>query len=188
MNLRYSSSLLLLLPIVLLSTGCLQTRQTQADMETRRRALEQQQRRQQMDEYRRSIQMQVEDTETQLAEAQLEIRNLRAELNQRPAAADFERLQNRIAAMENLLRELETKRVQDREELLNTLSARMAKILNQQQAAARASGRVHTVAAGETLSAIAAAYRVRSSDIIRANNLSNPNALRVGQKLTIPSN
>jgi LysM repeat protein len=44
------------------------------------------------------------------------------------------------------------------------------------------------VVAGETLSAIAAAYRVKSSDIIKLNNLSNPNALRVGQKLVIPAN
>ncbi len=166
----------------------MQTRQTQADIEARQRAMEQQQRRQQLDEYRRSVQMQLEDADTQLAEAKAEIRELRAEIERRPVAADVDRLQNRVAGLENLLRELEAKRAQDREELLNVLSARMAKLINQQQAAARASGRTHTVVAGETLSAIAAAYRVKSSDIIKLNNLSNPNALRVGQKLVIPAN
>lgn len=174
--------------LMLFTSGCLQTRQTQADIEARQRAMEQQQRRMQMEEERRRVQMQFDDTETQLAEAQLEIRNLRAELNSRPQRADLESLQNRVAALEKLLQDLEVQRQKDREELLNTLSARMAQILNQQQAAARASARTHTVAAGETLSAIAAAYRVRSADIIRINNLSNPNALRVGQKLAIPTN
>jgi len=180
--------LLLISPLFLLTTGCVQTRQTQADIEARQRALEQQQRRQQMEEYRRSIQMQVEDTDTQLIDAQNQIKNLRTELNQRPAARDLERLENRVAGLENLLRELEVQRKKDREELLSILSTRMAKLINQQQAAARASGRTHTVMAGETLSAIAAAYRVKSSQIISLNNLSNPNALRVGQKLVIPTN
>jgi LysM repeat protein len=177
-----------LLVLLSLTTGCVQTRQTQADIEARQRALEQQQRRQEIDEYRRSIQMQVEDTDTQLAEVQAEMRALRAELNQRPQTSDLERLQNRIAGVENLVRELEVRRQKDREELLNILSKRMADILNQQQAAARSSGRTHTVIAGETLSAIAAAYRVKSTDIIQLNNISNPNALRVGQKLVIPAN
>lgn len=185
---RQCHLLLLLLPFVLLTGGCVQTRQPQAEIEARQRALEQQQRRQQMDEYRRSIQMQVEDTDTQLIETQAEIRDVRTELNQRAGVNDLKRLENRVAGLENLLRELEVQRQKDREDLLNILSTRMAKLINQQQAAARASSRTHTVIAGETLSAIAAAYRVKSSEIISLNNLSNPNALRVGQKLAIPAN
>lgn len=178
----------ILLPLSLFTLGCVQTRQTQGDIEARRRAMEQKQQHQQLDEYRRGVQMQLEDADTQLAEAKAEIRELRTEIERRPAAADVERLQNRVAGLENQLRELEAKREKDQEELLSVLSTRMATLINQQQAAARASGRTHTVAAGETLSAIAAAYEVKSSEIVKLNDLSNPNALRVGQKLVIPAN
>jgi len=173
--------------LVFFLVGCTTTRSSRADIEAQQRALAQQQQRA-AEERRQQMRIKVADTESQLAEAQMQIRNLRAELNQRPTAQDLEVLRNRIAGMETMLRDLEARRKRDREELLNTLSQRMAAILAQQQSQARASGRAHTVAAGETLSAIAAAYRVRSADIIRINNLSNPNALRVGQKLTIPAN
>jgi LysM repeat protein len=45
---------------------------------------------------------------------------------------------------------------------------------------------VHTVKAGETLSTIAAKYGVKASAIATANNIRDPNRIRVGQKLTIP--
>ncbi|MEI6563032.1 MAG: LysM peptidoglycan-binding domain-containing protein [bacterium] len=43
----------------------------------------------------------------------------------------------------------------------------------------------HVVEAGQTLSAIAAAYKVKSSSIKKANNMKS-DTLRVGQKLFIP--
>jgi LysM repeat protein len=42
------------------------------------------------------------------------------------------------------------------------------------------------VESGETLSAIAKAYGVKMKTISQANNLSNPNNLRLGQTLFIP--
>ena len=44
----------------------------------------------------------------------------------------------------------------------------------------------HTVAPGETLYAISRRYGVSVSDLIAANNLFNPNFIKVGQVLTIP--
>ena len=44
----------------------------------------------------------------------------------------------------------------------------------------------YTVAAGDTLSAIASGYGVRQADIIRENGLKDANSLRVGQTLFIP--
>lgn len=46
---------------------------------------------------------------------------------------------------------------------------------------------VHTVVAGETLAKIAGAYGTSISALISANNITNPNLIRVGQKLNIPS-
>lgn len=45
----------------------------------------------------------------------------------------------------------------------------------------------HTVAQGETLSAIAAKYSVSVNTIMWSNNLSNANKLKIGQALTFPS-
>ena len=49
-----------------------------------------------------------------------------------------------------------------------------------------ASGRTHTVASGENLSKISQRYGVTTDALMRANNITNPNFVRAGQKLTIP--
>lgn len=49
-----------------------------------------------------------------------------------------------------------------------------------------ASGRTHVVAGGENLSKIAQRYGTTTDAIMRANNITNPNYVRAGQKLTIP--
>ncbi|MCS6843982.1 MAG: LysM peptidoglycan-binding domain-containing protein [Caldilineales bacterium] len=46
---------------------------------------------------------------------------------------------------------------------------------------------VHVVRAGETLSSIAARYGVSASALARANGISNPNRIYVGQRLRIPA-
>ena len=50
-----------------------------------------------------------------------------------------------------------------------------------------AGNRTHTVAAGETLSHIARRYGTTIRAIVDANGLSDPNRVRVGQRLAIPS-
>ncbi|MEY3028879.1 MAG: hypothetical protein RL198_276 [Actinomycetota bacterium] len=47
--------------------------------------------------------------------------------------------------------------------------------------------RIHTVVAGDTLFGIARKYRVSASKIAQLNNLANPNFLRIGQRLKIPT-
>ncbi len=53
-------------------------------------------------------------------------------------------------------------------------------------AAAQASGPVYVVQPGDTLSRIAARFNVSISDLMAANNMTNPNLLAVGQQLVIP--
>jgi LysM repeat protein len=50
-----------------------------------------------------------------------------------------------------------------------------------------APARIHVVAAGETLGVIANQYEAAVSDIASANELSDPNLVRIGQKLKIPA-
>lgn len=52
--------------------------------------------------------------------------------------------------------------------------------------AAAALGRVHIVQSGESLTAIAQLYGVTAEEIISFNNISNPDAIYVGQELVIP--
>lgn len=52
--------------------------------------------------------------------------------------------------------------------------------------AGRTGNTVHVVAAGETLSGIAARYNTTVAAIAQANGISNPSQIRVGQRLTIP--
>ncbi len=45
---------------------------------------------------------------------------------------------------------------------------------------------IHTVKSGETLGGIAARYGVTTNAIVGANDLADPNRIRIGQRLTIP--
>lgn len=101
----------------------------------------------------------------------------------------------RLEQIERSLDELNAARAKDREFVINELSARMADVLaksgtaggaGSRTASAGAIGYEHVVQAGETLSQIAAAYKVSASSIIEVNDLKNPDMLKQGQKLFIP--
>lgn len=93
----------------------------------------------------------------------------------------------RVAAVERSVRVLDEARVRDREEIVSTISGRVAELVKPPPAPQHAmTGVEHTVKPGETLSAIAAAYGVRTSVIAELNNIKDPNTVRVGQKLFIP--
>jgi nucleoid-associated protein YgaU len=170
-------------------SGCLQTRQNTSEQLAQQKAMQERLQLQQEAEQRRIIQMQLEDNDARLQESQQGVQQLRTELNSRPTNADVRNLENRIAALEQMIQRMEIQRAKDREELIQILSQRMATVLaEQQRTRAVASGRTHVVASGETLSTIAAAYGLTSQRVIQANNLQNPDSLRIGQKLTIPGN
>ena len=169
------------------TTACVQTRGPTAEQLAQQRAAQERQQQMQIAEHRQRMQMQLEDADTRLLDSQQQIKELRTELANRPSDEEFRALENRIAAMEQMMQRMELQRAKDREEVIEILSQRMATVMAQQQSARiQASGRSHEVARGETLSAIAAAYRVSSKSIIDANDIRNPDNLRVGQKLIIP--
>lgn len=114
-----------------------------------------------------------------------------------PSVAEVQALQQRLAAVETQLRALDAARERDRKEIIDTLSSKLAPVVSAKprptsnpapaRRAATQEGYEHIVESGQTLSAIAAAYNVSPKAIIDANNLTNPNSLRVGQKLFIPA-
>jgi nucleoid-associated protein YgaU len=141
---------------------------------------------------------------------ELEVQQLRAEvdrLRQQTAASAEDRA--RLAQIEDLtrrLRELEARREKDRQEIIDTLSKKIADLVGRSGGGSNTTsarkpatggatggssggskyGYEHVVKTGEALSAIASAYGVSVKAILDANSLTDPNKLRVGQKLFIP--
>ena len=112
--------------------------------------------------------------------------------------------QARIDELERRLSALEGARAKDRQAIVDQLSGKMADIMGDKttgkssqkskSSTTKASagtttgmtGYEHVVKEGDTLSAIATAYKVKTSTIVEANKLQSPDTLRTGQKLFIP--
>lgn len=96
--------------------------------------------------------------------------------------------QDRIRTLESTMATYDSTRQRDRDAVVDQLSKKMAEMVKPAPGGATrvAEGYEHVVQPGETLSAIASAYGVKSSTIIQVNNLKNPDNLRAGQKLFIP--
>ncbi len=60
-------------------------------------------------------------------------------------------------------------------------------VASPQTASPRTSRNTHIVQPGETLGSIAARYGLTTSTLMDANNLTNPNFLRIGEALTVPT-
>jgi LysM repeat protein len=116
---------------------------------------------------------QIEDIQTQL----IEIR--RAGVG--GTSADLQALDARV-------RELQAAREKDKQVILDTLARELAAISGGgSRPVSSGSGQEHVVAKGEVLAIIARKYGVTINDIIKANNLANPDSIRPGQKLIIPA-
>lgn len=97
-----------------------------------------------------------------------------------------------VAALRADLNAVKAQQSQLRGQIVEDLAQRMAKLQKQQaaaqakQQAAQKSGYEHTVEAGQTVSEIAKAYKVSVQSILKANKITDPTKIRVGQKLFIP--
>lgn len=100
---------------------------------------------------------------------------------------------NRLDMIERQLQAVNTARESDRREIVADLSRKVAAIVGgsgggssgRGSSGGSETGYEHVVKAGESLSAIAAAYKTSIGTIKRANNISS-DTVRVGQKLFIP--
>lgn len=126
---------------------------------------------------------------------EIEQQRLHAEMAQlRSFRGPDEGSQARMDELERRITALDAARAHDRQAIIDQLSGNVAKMISaspspsktSKSASSSATGYEHIVKGGETLSAIAAAYKVKPSAIIEANDLKKPDALRAGQKLFIP--
>jgi LysM repeat protein len=101
-------------------------------------------------------------------------------------------LQSKVDDLQHQLQTSDAARASDREQIVNSLSGRVADLMKPRASAPASGSRTekgyeHVVEPGQTLSAIAAAYKVKAKTIIEANHLKDANSIRVGQKLFIPA-
>lgn len=98
-------------------------------------------------------------------------------------------VRNRLDTIERQLQAVNAARESDRREIVSDLSRKVSAIVGGSSRGGSSGGSEtgyeHVVKSGESLSAIAAAYKSSVSAIKRANNLSS-DTVRVGQKLFIP--
>ena len=150
-------------------------------------------------EFRESMKMRIDQLATENNQLTREIATLRQQQNGNSAT------QSEISSLRSQLSQLESKfaaidhRSKQNQATLKEVPQTIHSLLAQQRPAPtpRApaaptprprteEGYEYIVGAGDTLSAIAAAYNVSPKTIIDANNLKNPDNLKVAQKLFIP--
>jgi len=66
-------------------------------------------------------------------------------------------------------------------------AAILAAIPPERWSSAQVADRIHVVRPGETLSSIAPRYGIRMAELVAANGLRNPDAVRAGQRLVLPA-
>jgi len=175
------------------STGCMMTPYAAAEEEAARQA------------EIGMLREQVRRVEGRIEGIELELDRLRGDIDlvrskpTGPSQGDVEALQSRLAGLESQIRSVDSARQKDRQEIIDSLSGKIASLVGSSRPSRPAAaapvrratgpqeGYEHVVEPGQTLSAIAAAYNVSSKSIVDANNLTKPDQLRVGQKLFIPA-
>jgi LysM repeat protein len=104
---------------------------------------------------------------------------------------------NDLQALEAKIKALDAARERDKQVILDTLAKELSaaggskptpatRAQTSSAVSAAPDAKEHVVQKGETLAAIAKLYGVTVADLAKANNLSNPNELKAGQKLVIP--
>ena len=137
-------------------------------------------------------------SESELGRFQGEMMSAQAGQSAFASAAQVQSLQTQLEDLQRQIRALDAARVQDKKEIYDDISKKIATILKtsapapaRPTATARPrsgsqTGIEHVVQPGESLSKIAAAYGVRMNVLVEENGLSSPDNIRVGQKLFIP--
>jgi LysM repeat protein len=107
----------------------------------------------------------------------------------RSRAKDNDQVKQGLAEINRKIDLLDRAREKLRQEIVDTLSRKIADVMKRGQAASRPrvqEGLEHVVKPGETLSEISSAYGVPVKTIIKVNNIKRPDQIRAGQKLFIP--
>ncbi len=174
-----------ILPPILLSSGCVTAYPDTAATEQARLRTEVSYLNQNFERMQNRLDVVQEEQEQLLRELD-RLRNTVERDHQAEQTRLRDEMEKRFAAFEQ---ERETERNYIIEQVTQRIAAHLEQAGTRTSAAGAGRtehGRYHEVRAGETLSEIAAAYQVRANVIAQANDLENPDRLRVGQRLFIP--
>lgn len=113
---------------------------------------------------------------------------------ERRSSVQNEEIRGEIQALTREVAQLRSDRERLRREIVDDITGQVSGIIEEhsarggsaRSAPVRQSGREHTVGKGHTISEIATAYGTTVQAIAEANNLKDPDKIRVGQKLFIP--
>jgi LysM repeat protein len=134
-----------------------------------------------LDEKLDKIRAEVEDLQFRSRKMQQQLDDLQAQINHlRKAGNEVD-----LTGLEARIKAVDAARERDKQIILDTLAKELATLTATRHGAPTPAGE-HIVQKGETLSAIAAKYNTTADALVRANNLNNPHAIQVGQKLIIP--
>ncbi|MDD2241081.1 MAG: LysM peptidoglycan-binding domain-containing protein [Kiritimatiellae bacterium] len=170
--------------LALASAGCVTTQQamdpppaSQADVQYLREEL-------------RRLSARLDATEGEVGRMASEIRSSRSGQPATASASQVQAMQAQIDDQQRQIRALDAARGQDKKQIYDDISKKVASLLKTapppSSRSASQSGYEHVVQAGESLSAIAAAYKATISAIVKANNLKSADTIFVGQTLFIP--
>ncbi len=131
-----------------------------------------------------------ENLQIQIDEIWNELQKMR-ETERRQSREALDALGKKVTDLERQVSRLETARAQDRQEIIDRMTATISQMLASSPAARPANrgsqtGVEHTVRSGETLSEIASAYGVTLRALMQANQMQNPDRIRVGDRIFIP--
>jgi LysM repeat protein len=188
-------NILSLLPLALglavVTTGCVTTQQegpppaTQADVGYLREEI-------------RRLAARLDASDAELGRVQGDVMASRSSQPDYASSAQVQSVQTQLDDLQRQIRALDAARAQDKKEIYDDISKKIATLLKSSSASSAAasrpskprspsqSGIEHVVQSGESLSKIAAAYGVSMKVIVDENGLSDPGNIRVGQKLFIP--
>lgn len=142
------------------------------------------------------LQARLEASDAELGRALSDLNSGRSSQAAYVTADQLQAIKSQLDSLQSQLRAVDAARAQDKKDIYDDITKKVTALLAQRPAssagsAASRSGRQtgieHVVQPGESLSRIAAAYSVNMSVIMRENNLTNPEVIRVGQKLFIPN-
>ena len=144
----------------------------------------------------RRLNARLDASAAELGRVQGDVQSARAGQPDTASAAQVQSIETQLADLQRQIRALDAARVQDKKEIYDDISKKIATILKTSAPArptatarprsASQTGIEHVVQPGESLSKIAAAYGVKMNVLVEENGLSDPSNIRVGQKLFIP--
>lgn len=142
----------------------------------------------------RRLNARIEASDSELGRIQGDMLSSRSSQPAYATASQLQSIQSQIEELQRMVRAIDAARIQDKKEIYDDIVKKVSTLVKSPTSPVRTpsarstsqTGYEHVVQSGESLSKIAAAYGVKMSVIVDANQLKSADSIFVGQKLFIP--